>query len=146
MNKLYFVFRLMIGLIFFISGGEKVLGPHQNFLYVIQGYEFFPLFLAKWIAIGLPWVEFFAGIFLLLGLWTRYMLYVSAGLFFGFVTVVSQAMVRGLDLSDCGCFGELISLPLWFVFSMDVTLLLICVWLIRNIQNNTFLSLDNKFD
>jgi uncharacterized membrane protein YphA (DoxX/SURF4 family) len=63
--------RVIVGALFIFSGGEKLMSAYGNFLYVVQGYEMFPSYLEKLIAHVVPWVEFFLGVFLVLGLWLR---------------------------------------------------------------------------
>ncbi|MBZ0167229.1 MAG: hypothetical protein K8I00_10530, partial [Candidatus Omnitrophica bacterium] len=53
--------RFLIGLIFVVSGFEKIITPYQNFQYVIQAYELFPEFAEAIIARTFPWVELITG-------------------------------------------------------------------------------------
>ena len=140
------VLRFFLAALFIISGGEKALGPYQNFLYVVQNYEIFPPFLEEIIARALPWVELFLGIFLLLGLWLKAALRGSFVLFAGFVMVVSQAMVRDLPITECGCFGALISFPLYVVLIFDTTMFFVTLLLIRKFDAVSSLSLDKRFE
>ena len=98
----------MIGGLFVVSGFEKLIGPYQNFFYVIQNYSFLPLFLTEIAARLLPWFEFFLGIFLVLGLWTKWTLRAVMALLLMFMGVVIQALIRQLPITECGCFGGLI--------------------------------------
>jgi len=111
--------RIIFGLTFIVSGAEKILSPYQNFLYVIQGYEVIPSPVDKWVAIGFPWIEFLLGILLLAGLYTRASMIAAMFVFATFLIVVGQALIRGIDLSECGCFGELVSIPPNVVFLID---------------------------
>jgi len=63
------------------------------------------------LAIGLPYVEMWTGLFLLAGLYSRQAALLSTLLFASFLTVISAAFLRGIDLSSCGCFGSDILLP-----------------------------------
>ena len=58
MNPFVFL-RWFIGIIFIVSAGEKLIGPYQNFLYVIESYAFIPDFLQLIVARVLPWIELF---------------------------------------------------------------------------------------
>lgn len=113
---------MAIGSIFVVSGFEKLIGPYQNFLYVIQNYSFLPLFLAEIVARLLPWVEFFLGIFLVSGLWLKWTLRAVMALLLMFMAVVVQALIRNLPIEECGCFGALISLPLPILQAFDMTI------------------------
>lgn len=80
---------------------------------------------AAWIARTLPWAELIGGSFFLLGLWTTEAAVSVMAMFGIFITAVGQALIRRLPLGECGCFGELISIPLPAVLAMDTVLLLI---------------------
>ena len=94
----------------------------------------------------LPWVELFLGAFLFLGLWLPLVL---EGLWFLvviFIIVVVQAIIRNLPITECGCFGQLFSIPLHIVFIIDSSILVIVLTLIRHIKPASFLSLDQYFE
>ncbi len=141
----YNVIRAVIGLIFVVSGFEKVVTPYQNFQYVLQAYRIFPEFSEIFIAQVFPWIELITGIFLLLGLWLRYALMSSGAMLVGFLAIVGQAMIRKLPIDSCGCFGSLISLPLYGVFIMDSVLLTGTVLAYRNLPKTARWSLDSLF-
>ena len=48
------VARVLIGSVFIVSSSEKLIGPYQNFLYVIEGYEILNPALAEIVAQMLP--------------------------------------------------------------------------------------------
>jgi uncharacterized membrane protein YphA (DoxX/SURF4 family) len=123
--------RMTLGLMYIISGTEKLWQPYQNFLYIIHGYDMVPFpVVAKMMALILPWLEFFLGGFLLLGLWTKEGL-VSLGFFTViFIIAVGQAMVRKLPLAECGCFGDLVGMPLAATFVIDIVTLLLVILLL----------------
>jgi hypothetical protein len=143
--NILFIFRVIIGLIFLVSGIEKLLGPYQNFLYVIEHYEILSAPFAKWAAIILPWIELFLGVFTLLGLWTKWMLRGDLVLFAAFILIVGQALIRKLPIGECGCFGELISIPPLAVLGMDITSFVVTVVLLRNLSKTESYSLDRYF-
>lgn len=93
----------------------------------------------------MPWLELFVGIFLVLGLWLPWTLKAAMGLFLGFILVVAQALIRHLPITKCGCFGELISVPLPVILMMDSSLLLITGILLLKKEKTNMLSLDNYF-
>ena len=70
----------------------------------MQAYELFPMELAKWIGLALPFVEIALGLLLVLGLFTRIAAIASTLLMVAFILGISQAWARGLTI-DCGCFG-----------------------------------------
>ena len=143
---IFVILRLVLGLVFVVSGFEKLVSPYQNFLYVIQGYDFVPEVLEVPVAKYFPWFELIVGLFLVLGLWIKVALFSSAAMVLGFMTFVSQAMIRKLPIDECGCFGEMISFPLHVVFLIDTTLLCITITLMVKIQQASKLSLDRYFN
>ena len=115
-------FRIGTGLLFVVSGFEKLIGPYQNFQFVIEQYRVIDGPQAAMAAQVLPWAELIAGAFFMLGLWTRISGAAVLGMFGIFLGAVGQALLRKLPLDECGCFGDLISIPLPVVFGMDLTM------------------------
>ena len=132
--------RIMIGMVYIISGAEKLLQPHENFLYIIQEYDIIPsVTVAYAVAWLFPWLELFLGGFLLLGLWTRESL-TSVGLFSAvFIVVVGQAIIRKLPLAECGCFGDLVGIPLEVTLVIDIVILSLAILLLRFCDGGTSL-------
>ncbi|MFN7614125.1 MAG: MauE/DoxX family redox-associated membrane protein [Phycisphaerae bacterium] len=54
-----------------------------------------------------PWMEFLAGLFLLLGLFTRGAALVVSLLMVGFIAGIASLLMRGLTDVNCPCFGSL---------------------------------------
>lgn len=144
MKYFFVILRIFIGLVFLVSGFEKSVSPYQNFLYVLQGYQFLPSSLEIAVARVLPWMELLLGIFLVLGLWTRPALIAVSAMFTGFIIVVGQALIRGIDLAECGCFGEWIHIPPQGVIVMDVVSLMVCLVLLKNLSLTQTGSLDSR--
>ncbi len=137
--------RIFIGLIFVISGTEKLLSHYQNFLYVIRGYDIVPAPLDEWVARFFPWSELLLGVFTILGLWTLWALrglLVSTAVF---LCVVGQALWRNLPIEKCGCFGELVSIPLPTILLMDSILWIFIAYLIIRMERTNRCSLDEYF-
>ena len=142
LNKIFVLIRIVLGLIFIVSGAEKAIGPSENFLYVIQGYAILPDALARLASWVFPWIELFLGVFILLGLWLDWafkgLLLVSGSL----ILMVGQAIVRKLPLDSCGCFGNLVHLPLRGVILLDCSIFLLTLVSLKNLDRARFLSLD----
>ncbi|MBN2571415.1 MAG: hypothetical protein JXA68_04750, partial [Ignavibacteriales bacterium] len=58
----------------------------------------------NFIAIILPWVELFIGIFILFDINIKENVFIAGILFVLFDILILIAILRGLDI-DCGCFG-----------------------------------------
>ena len=141
----FFLLRVCLGILFVVSGTEKLVGPYQNFLYVVQSYKVLPDLLEEPVARFFPWLELFVGMFVLLGLWLKSALVGAAALLTTFVIVVGQAIGRQLPITECGCFGGLVSFPLPVTAMFDATLLLLTSFLYRHMEKTTWLSLDHYF-
>lgn len=94
--------RLLVGGVFIYASIYKIIEP-ASFAKSIWYYHLMPGYLINLLALVLPWVEFVAGVFLILGvlyrgaaLWMNVLLVV-------FVIALSTTIARGIDI-DCGCF------------------------------------------
>lgn len=140
------VIRIILGVFFIISGLEKILSPAANFQYVIEGYEIFSPASAHAVSLVFPWIELFTGLFIALGLWLRPALLGMLVISMTFIVVVGQAIIRQLPLENCGCFGNLIQLPLQGVIVLDSTIFVLSMFLILNIKKASGFGLDVLYD
>ena len=136
---------MAIGGLFIASGFEKLIGPYQNFLFVIQNYSVLLPFLEEIVARLFPWIEFFLGIFLVLGIWLKWVLRGVLVLLSTFIIVVAQALIRHLPIDECGCFGELVSFPLPVILAFDTALFVIVWFLSFRMSQVGYCSLDRYF-
>jgi len=90
-------------------------------------------------------VEVFLGAFLVLGLWLPLALRLTWVLTIAFITVVAQAIVRELPLEECGCFGQLLSIPPRGIIIFDMLMLIALAVLIVYIQKTSYVSLDSYY-
>jgi uncharacterized membrane protein YphA (DoxX/SURF4 family) len=95
--------RLLLGGVLIWAGAAKVGRPLTSER-AVQAYEIFPMDVAGWIGLALPFIEIVLGVLLVLGLFTRPVAIVSTLLMLAFIVGISQAWARGLTI-DCGCFG-----------------------------------------
>lgn len=98
--------RLIIGSVLLFSGLSKILGPVEEFAVVIETYKVISPETALFIAQYLPWVEYVLGGFLILGYSTPSSALGAGALFALFLSVLTTAQLRGLNLGECGCFGR----------------------------------------
>ncbi len=138
--------RILIGSIFIASSVGKLLAPYQNFLYMVQAYELLPSWAEVLVAQVLPWMEIMIGVFLVAGLWTSWALRGAVLLFGIFVVVLGQALLRGLPLESCGCFGAGLHLKPQTVLILDSLSLIITFLLLRNPASTQRFSLDSYFN
>ena len=139
------VLRFVIALIFIISGGEKLISPPENFLYVLQAYAVFPDTLVRVAAVVFPWIELGVGVFLALGLWLRPTVFVLACMSGSLIMVVAQAIIRKLPIDSCGCFGNLVHLPLRGVIILDVIIFVTALLFLNNMKAVRRFSLDRLY-
>ncbi len=95
--------RLALAAVWLLSGVPKALDPDQTYV-AVRAYQVLPPTGVELVAAVLPWLEIALAVLLLLGLGTRAVAAVSAGLLAVFIAGVTQAWARGLSI-DCGCFG-----------------------------------------
>jgi uncharacterized membrane protein YphA (DoxX/SURF4 family) len=86
-----------------VSGALKAIEPDATYV-AVRAYDVLPKAGVAVVAAVLPWFEIALGVLLLLGVATRAVAAVGAGLLLVFVAGVTQAWARGLSI-DCGCFG-----------------------------------------
>lgn len=93
--------RIFLAALFIYGGAVKLMDPHA-FARTISTYDLVPDPLLPVVAIGLPAVEFLAGLALVFDL--RGSLATIAGLLALFLAVLGYGVLQDLDV-DCGCFG-----------------------------------------
>lgn len=128
------VARVLLGLVLLAASLLKIADPHQAAA-AVQAYQLLPSSLAEYVGYGLPLVEFFLAVALLLGLGTRLVAWITAGLMVIFIFGVASAWARGLSI-DCGCFGGGGVVPKGHTRYLqeilrDVVFIGLAVWLIR---------------
>jgi len=101
-----FFARVAIGALFIFSGTVKILAPLEEFQAIIKSYEFLPLWAIQPFSIALPIIEVVAGISMVLGLFERQAAIIVALMVASFLIAITVGLVRGVNLSDCGCFGS----------------------------------------
>jgi putative oxidoreductase len=102
-HYLVFAFRIFLGGLFIYASVHKLLDPVE-FSRIIYGYRILPGWAINLVAIILPGVELIAGIFLVLGLFSRGAVVVISFSLLVFIFGISFNIVRGHEF-DCGCFS-----------------------------------------
>ena len=95
--------RWFLGLAFLYASYHKIVSP-AHFAKIIYGYYLFPDASINIIAIFLPFLELFAGLALILGVYPRSAALIINGMLLGFIVALGINLVRGQQF-DCGCFA-----------------------------------------
>ncbi len=106
--------RIALAQLFFIAALNKITDP-QSFATAIDKFQV-PGFMLDdngenaLVAVSVflvPWLELVAGLFLLAGLWTRAAATIILVLLGAFCAAIYSVMARQIEITDCGCFGDL---------------------------------------
>ena len=96
--------HFFFGGVFVYAGILKVADP-MSFLDDVRSFDLIGDPLAAWVAMGLPWLEIFAGLAVMGGFFrSGGMLILNASLLI-FLAAISISWWRGIDIR-CGCFGH----------------------------------------
>lgn len=95
--------RLILGTVFIYAAVSKIADPF-GFSIDIRNYHILPDMLTNSAAVFLPWIEFYCGLFLIAGLYTRTSSTILSGLIILFIFAIASALIRGFDIA-CGCFS-----------------------------------------
>ena len=102
LNKYFIIcIRVILGTVFLWASFDKILDP-ASFAKNISNYHVVPFGLENTIAIILPWLEFFIGTGLILGIMVNGSAIISFFLLLLFNILIAQAIIRGFNI-ECGC-------------------------------------------
>lgn len=102
-KPVHFWIRLILGVIFTTASADKIYHP-EAFAKAVYNYQILPDGLINLVAIILPWLEAFLGVFLLVGLWLPATVTLTSALLLVFYGALLFNVARGLDI-HCGCFS-----------------------------------------
>ena len=114
--------RAAVGGVLLYAGFMKAAGPSAEFAAAIAAYKILPAALVTPFSIAIPYLEMWIGLFVLTGFYSRYASLAAAALFAVFMIVLGSALLRGIDLASCGCFGADTLSPRYTIV-MDAVLL-----------------------
>jgi len=130
---LYHLARLVLALTFVYAGVVKMQDV-VAFAGHVAAYQVLPYAMNYLMAATLPYVEFLAGLLLLLNTRVRPALVVVGGMTLVFMLALLSVLVRGLDI-DCGCFnpggGQAVSASVALLRDVGLMLLVVMVWWLR---------------
>ena len=102
-NRLTAVVRIILGVLFLLSGLSKVLDVGE-FSKIIMNYGIIPDWLVPYPAILLPFLEIIIGINFIIGFKIKASSLISILLMIFFIVIISYALATGKSF-DCGCFN-----------------------------------------
>ena len=134
---LFHLTRLGLAGLFLYAGAVKS-ADINGFAGQIAGYQILPYALNYLVAATLPYVEFLAGLLLLLNLRVRPALVVVGTMLLVFMVALTSVVVRGLEI-DCGCFspaeGGAVSAQVALLRDVGMMgLVVVCWWLRGRLQ------------
>lgn len=98
--------RLLVGAVLVYAGASKAAAPAEEFALVIGNYDLVPMSLALPIAGILPWLEIIVGWALILGVETNMAAGAALAMTATFLAAIGSVLARGIQIPNCGCFGE----------------------------------------
>jgi len=102
-NRFELTVRFILGGIFIYASVDKIIAP-AHFAKIIYGYYLFPEYFINLMAIFLPYLELFSGLFLIMGIYPRSAAIILGWLLFFFSIAITTNLIRGIEF-DCGCFS-----------------------------------------
>jgi uncharacterized membrane protein YphA (DoxX/SURF4 family) len=142
-NPIFSLFcRLIVGGVLIYAGLVKI-GYTDVLVGEIEEYMILPPYLAVVYGNILPILEIVLGIFLVLGLWTKIGSLAGGLLILSFLVAKISAILRGLNVKTCNCFGPAALLFNRFSLIIDILLLALVVYMFFRKENCW--SLDTIF-
>jgi uncharacterized membrane protein YphA (DoxX/SURF4 family) len=131
---LYHLARLILALVFVYAGAVKAQDV-VAFAGHVAAYQILPYAMNYFVAATLPYVEFLAGVLLLLNVRIRPALVVVGSLTLVFMVALSSALLRGLEI-DCGCFdpggGQDVTAGVALWRDVGLMVLVVLTWWLRS--------------
>jgi uncharacterized membrane protein YphA (DoxX/SURF4 family) len=101
-NMMVMICRIFLGFMFIYASLDKIANP-EEFAKQIGYYKVLPFGIENILGIILPWTELIVGVCLIAGLLVDGAALLSIIMMLVFILAISQAMLRGIDIT-CGCF------------------------------------------
>ena len=129
----YHLARLILALVFIYAGAVKMQDVIA-FAGHVAAYQILPYAMNYLVAATLPYVEFLAGILLLLNVRVRPALVTIGGMTLVFMVALTSVLVRDLGI-DCGCFdpagGENVTAGAALLRDVGLMVLVVLIWWLR---------------
>ncbi len=130
---LYHLVRLMLALVFIYAGAVKMQDV-VTFAGYVAAYQILPYAANYLVAATLPYIEFIAGVLLLLNVRIRPALVVIGSMTLVFMVALISVLFRGLEI-DCGCFdpggGQDVTAGVALLRDIGLMVLVVLTWWLR---------------
>lgn len=144
MKKFLQVFpRFIVGGTFLTAGFMKLLEPAQNFQLVLEQFTWIPRAALAPLAGSIPWIEWIAGGWLLVGFLPRLAAAVLGLLSLSFIVILSGPVWTGQGLAECGCFGAGTGISINQMYMLDWVNGILAVLLLTRSAHP--FALENRF-
>ena len=122
--RLHWTLRICLGAVILGAGVGKALDV-PGFVGVMRTYDLGLSDAAlRLVAVGVTLFELGLGSWILSGRRLRAAALLSAAMHFGYLVLLTDALRRGLELENCGCFGVFLARPLeWYTPLEDAVLI-----------------------
>lgn len=131
---LYHASRLLLAIVFLYAGGVKMQDV-TAFAGHVAAYQILPYAFNYLVAATLPYVEFLAGVLLLINMRVRPALVTMGSMTLVFMLALTSVVWRGLDI-DCGCFdpagGQDVSAGVALMRDVGLMFLVVLTWVLRS--------------
>ena len=131
---IYHLARLALALVFVYAGAVKMQDVIA-FAGHVAAYQILPYAMNYLVAATLPYVEFLAGMMLLLNVRVRPALLAVGGMTLIFMVALVSVLLRGLEI-DCGCFdpggGQDVTAGAALLRDIGLMALVFLVWWLRS--------------
>lgn len=139
-----FILRVGLGGIFVFASLGKIVDDPLIFVSAVESYKLLPSALVPIFSVVLPWIEFIAGILLIIGYAVESAAAIIALMLIAFIVGITVNLFRGVEMA-CGCFGFLEGGDKigWHTVMRNIAMLLSAVLLV--FANVPFASLEGLF-
>ena len=102
-KSILLISRIVLGGLFIYSAVDKIIDP-LAFATIIHHYRITPPNMINFVGVVIPWIEFVAGLFLVLGIKVRASALTINLLLVFFTVILAVTAFRGINVA-CGCFS-----------------------------------------
>jgi uncharacterized membrane protein YphA (DoxX/SURF4 family) len=133
---LYLLLRIIFGLLFLASAIGKLL-DNRGFADVIVTYQLIPQSLTLGLGLFVSLFELALGLAIVFERKVLLCAYFTIAVHIGYLSLAALTMARGINLSNCGCFGVFLARPLGLqTLVEDAILLILSILFLFTVRQN----------